>query len=135
MKNLKTIFASVVLITLVSVSAFAGEGSKVIAVVNHATWCPACQNNGERASAAFMKNNKDGAIRFVTNDLSNDETKAQSAVELKKVGLDKVMMENNGTGVAYFFDAESKKLINKISVAKSDKEIAQAIKNAKKGVE
>lgn len=134
MRNLKTMFASVILVTLVSVSAFAGTGSKVIAVVNHATWCPACQNNGERAKAAFMENNKDGAILFVTNDLSNDETKAQSAMELKKVGLDKVMMENNGTGVAYFFDAETKKLINKVSVAKSDKEIAQVMKSAKKGV-
>lgn len=134
MRNLKTMFASVILVTLVSVSAFAGTGSKVIAVVNHATWCPACQNNGERAKAAFMENNKDGAILFVTNDLSNDETKAQSAMELKKVGLDKVMMENNGTGVTYFFDAETKKLINKVSVAKSDKEIAQVMKSAKKGV-
>lgn len=133
MKNVKTIFASVVLIALVSISAFAGNGSKVIAVVNHASWCPACQNNGERAQAAFMENNKDGAIQFVVNDLSNDETKAKSAAELKKVGLDKAMAENKGTGVAYFFDADSKKLINTVSVAKSNDELAQALETAKKG--
>ncbi len=134
MKNVKTIFASVVLIALVSISAFAGTGSKVIAVVNEASWCPACQNNGERAHAAFMENNKDGAIQFVANDLTNDETKAKSAAELKKVGLDKAMAENKGTGVVYFFDADSKKLINKISVAKSNDELAEALTTAKEGV-
>jgi len=133
MKNVKTIFASVVLIALVSISAFAGTGSKVIAVVNHASWCPACQNNGERAQAAFMENNKDGAIQFVVNDLSNDETKAKSLAELKKVGLDKAMSQRKGTGVAYFFDAGSKKLINEVSVAKPNEELAEALTTAKKG--
>jgi len=133
MKNVKTIFASVALILLVSISAFAGTGSKVIAVVNHASWCPACQNNGERAQAAFMENNKDGAIQFVVNDLSNDETKAKSLAELKKVGLDKAMSQRKGTGVAYFFDAGSKKLINEVSVAKPNEELAEALTTAKKG--
>lgn len=133
MKNVKTIFASVVLIALVSFTAFAESGSKVIAVVNHASWCPACQNNGERAQAAFMENNKDGAIQFVVNDLSTDESKAKSVAELKKVGLDKAMAEFKGTGVAYFFDAESKKLINQVSVAKTNEELAAALTTAKKG--
>jgi hypothetical protein len=135
MKNVKTILTSIVFIMLVSVTALAGTGAKVIAVVNHASWCPACQNNGERAQAAFMENNKDGAIQFVVNDLSTDETKAKSAAELKKLGLDKAMAENKGTGVAYFFDADSKKLINQVSVAKSNDELAQALETAKKGAE
>jgi predicted Fe-Mo cluster-binding NifX family protein len=134
MKSIKTIFASVVFIALVSVTAFAGTGSKVIAVVNHASWCPACQSNGERAHTAFMENNKDGAIQFIVNDLSTDESKAKSAEELKKNGLDIVMAKNNGTGVAYFFDAETKKLINQISVAKPDQELAEALATAKKGL-
>lgn len=134
MKNVKTIFTSVVFIMLVSVSAFAGNGSKVIAVVNHATWCPTCQKNGERAHETFMENNKDGAIQFVVNDLSTDESKAKSAAELKKVGLDKVMDKNKGTGVVYFFDADSKKLINKVSVAKNNDKLAEALTTAKQGV-
>ena len=87
MKSIKTIFASVILIALVSVSAFAGTGAKVIAVVNQAGWCPVCQNNGMRAMDAFKANNQDMAIQFVANDLTNDETKAKSAEELKKLGL------------------------------------------------
>jgi thiol-disulfide isomerase/thioredoxin len=130
MKNVKTILASVALVLLVSVSAFAGTGSKVIAVVNKAEWCPVCEKNGMRAMETFKENNKDMAIQFVGNDLTNDETKAKSAAELKKVGLDKAMADKNGTGVVYFFDANSKKLINQISVAKSNEELAEAMKTA-----
>ncbi|MCA1760079.1 MAG: hypothetical protein LC658_09950, partial [Bacteroidales bacterium] len=84
MKKVKTIFASVVFAALLSVQAIAGNGSKVIAVINKADWCPTCEKNGERAMAAFMENNKDGAIHFVANDVTNDETKKKSAEELKK---------------------------------------------------
>lgn len=133
MKTTKSILVSLVLILFVSVSAFAQSNSKVIAVVNHADWCSACKNNGERAQAVFKANNADGTIQFVVNNLTNDETKAQSAETLKKLGLGKAMAEYKGTGVVYFFDANSKKLINNVSVAKSDQKIAQALSTAKSG--
>ena len=82
-----------------------------------------------------MENNKDGAVQFVVNNLSNDETKQKSAIELKKVGLDKVMAAHTGTDVAYFFDAESKKLINKVSVAKPNEELAEALSLARNEAE
>ncbi|NQU52759.1 MAG: hypothetical protein HQ522_09495 [Bacteroidetes bacterium] len=131
MKNVKTFFTSIILIALVSGSAFGESKSKVIAVINDASWCPTCKKNGARAHEAFMENNKDGAVQFVVNDLSNDETKQKSAIELKRVGLDKVMAAHTGTGVAYFFDAESKKLINKVSVAKPNEELAEALSLAR----
>lgn len=134
MKTTKSVLASLVLILLVSVSGMAQSGAKVIAVVNHAQWCPACQQNGERAHAAFMNNNKDGAIQFVDNDLTNDETKKKSTEELKKYGLDKVIAEYKYTGVAYFFNSETKALISQVSVTKTDKELAEALETAKKGV-
>lgn len=134
MKSIKTIFASVVLIALVSVSAFAGTGAKVIAVVNQAEWCPTCQNNGMRAMDAFKANNKDMAIQFVANNLTNDETKAKSAEELKKLGLDKAIAAYPGTGVVYFFNSETKALITQVSVAKPDQELAAALTTAKKGL-
>ncbi|MCA1758582.1 MAG: hypothetical protein LC658_02340, partial [Bacteroidales bacterium] len=88
--------------------------------------------NGERAMAAFMENNKDGAIHFVANDVTNDETKKKSAEELKKLGLDEKMAAHKVTGVAYFFDADTKTLVHQISVAKSNEELAEALKTAKK---
>jgi hypothetical protein len=134
MKNVKTILASVVFIMLVSVTAFAGNGSKVIAVVNKAEWCPVCEKNGMRAMETFKENNKDMVIQFVANDLTNDETKKESARELKKVGLNDAMTDKKGTGVVYFFDADSKKLINQVSVAKSNEELAKAMKTAEEKV-
>ena len=134
MKSIKTIFASVILIALVSVSAFAGTGAKVIAVVNQAGWCSVCQNNGMRAMDAFKANNQDMAIQFVANDLTNDETKAKSAEELKKLGLDKAIAAYRGTGVVYFFNSETKALISQVSVTKPDEELAAALTTAKKGL-
>lgn len=135
MKRVKTILASVIFASLLSVQAIAGNGSKVIAVINKADWCPTCEKNDERAMAAFMENNKDGAFHFVANDVTNDETKKKSAEELKKLGLDKKMAEYKGTGVAYFFDSDTKTLVHKISVSKSDEKLAEAMNKAKKEAE
>jgi hypothetical protein len=40
------------------------------------------------------------------------------------------MEANKATGIAFFFNAETKELINKISVAKSSEEIASAMETA-----
>ncbi|MEX0980699.1 MAG: hypothetical protein WD577_03945 [Bacteroidales bacterium] len=132
MKTKMSFIFSLAMILFLSVSAMAQSDSKVIAVINHAEWCSVCQNNGERAQATFMEKNKDGAIQFLANDLTDEASKRKSTAALKEVGLDKVMAENKGTGTAYFFDAETKKLITKISVAKSDEELADAVATAKK---
>ncbi len=134
MKTIKTILTSVILITLFSVSVMAQSGAKVIAVVNRADWCPTCEKNGERAMAALMENNKDGVFQFVVNDLTNDETKAESAKKLKKVDVHQAVSEFNSTGMVYFFNAETKELLNKISVAKSDKKLALAMTDVKKSL-
>ncbi len=134
MKFSKSILLSLAFILMIAASVAAQSDAKVIAVVNHAEWCPACKGNGERAQGAFMESNQDGAIQFVVNDLTTDETKQTSAKELKKVGLDKVMEQNKGTGVAYFFNAETKELINTISVTKPNDELAAAVKTAKESV-
>lgn len=120
---------------MVSVSAFAETGSKVIAVVNKAEWCHTCQKNGMRAMETFKANNEDMAIHFIANDLTDDESKKKSAKALEEVGFDKAMAEHKGTGVVYFFDAESKELINKVSVAKTNEELAEAVATAKRGKE
>lgn len=134
MKTVKKAFAAIALVLLVSVSAFAGNKAKVIAVMNRADWCPVCQNNGMRAMDAFKANNKDMAIQFAVNDLTNDETKKKSAEELKKLGLDKAIEAYKGTGMVYFFNTETKVLISQVSVAKTDQELAAALESAKKGM-
>lgn len=127
MKTLKTIFASIILVTLFSVSVMAQSGTKVIAVVNKADWCPTCEKNGERAMATLMEHNKDKAVRFIMNDLTNEESKAESVKRLQNVSLEQVMSSFKATGMVYFFNAESKELIHQVSVAKSDQELALAM--------
>ena len=132
MKTAKTLITSLTLILLFSVSAMAQSDAKVLGVINRADWCPVCEENGERAMKTFKTNNKDGSIKFIINDLTDVTTKEKSAKKLKKYELYKKMKENTSTGVVFFFDAESKELIDKISVKKSSKELAKAMSSAKK---
>lgn len=44
------------------------------------------------------------------------------------------MDSKKGSGVVYFFDSGTKTLVGKISVSKSDKELAEAMTAAKKAV-
>jgi thiol:disulfide interchange protein len=132
MKTMKTVLTSFALIALFSVSVMAQSGAKVIAVVNKADWCHVCQENGSRAMSVLKENNKDGAVQFVANDLTNDKTKAKCTTELKKVGLDEAVAGFKYTGMVYFFNADSKELISEISVAKSDQELVVALTKAAK---
>jgi hypothetical protein len=131
MKTVKTILTGVVLFLVLSASSLAQSEGKVIAVINKADWCPVCKANGARAMSAFMANNKDGAIVFVGNNLTNDETKKKSSEDLRKYGLDKVMSNYNSTGVAYFFNPVTKSLISEVSLSESDDNLAKALQSAK----
>lgn len=122
-----------ILVLFVSAFGMAQSSAKVIAVVNHADWCGTCKANGARAMSVFSENNPDGAIQFVVNDLTNDETKEVSAKTLKKHGVFETMEARRKTAVVYFFDAQSKELLNEISVGKSNEEIATAMKTARAG--
>jgi hypothetical protein len=132
MKTLKTIFTSLAIVLLFSVSAMAQSGAEVYGVINRADWCPVCENNGERAMKVFKMNNKDGAIKFVINDLTNDQTKEKSATKLKKYNLYEKMKPYNSTGVVFFFNSKTDELIDKISVKKSNEKLKKAIVSAKK---
>jgi hypothetical protein len=134
MKKVKAILTGAVFFMILSITASAQSDVKVIAVINKADWCPVCKVNGKRAMADFMADNKDGAILFIVNNLTNDEMKMKSAEQLKKYGLDKVMENYSSTGVTYFFNTETKKLISQISISESDNALAKALLNAKKEV-
>lgn len=128
----KSILITLLMGFVFSMSAIAQSGAEVIAVINEADWCSVCEENGERAMKALKSNNKDGAIQFVSNDLTNDNTREESGGKLKKLGLYEEMNPYNKTGVVFFFDAETKELINEISVAKTDGELAKAVQAAKR---
>lgn len=120
-----------VIITVIGMFSASAQAPKVIALLNKASWCPVCKANGARVEADLMPmlmQNKD--VQLVMNDLSNDESKAVSASMLEKIGVTTFARKNTGTGVLYFIDAESKELISKVSVAKSNEEIMMAYQKA-----
>ncbi len=133
MKTLKTISASLILIIALSTSISAQSNAKVLAVINEADRCQTCQHNGERAIKTFKANNKDGKFQFVMNNLTDEKTKKASSEKLKQLGLTDAIAPYKGTGMVYFFNADTKKLTGKISIAKSDEELAEAMKSANKG--
>jgi len=130
MKKTSTLFTTFMLMILFSMSAMAQSDAKVIGVINKADWCPVCEKNGERAMKALKSANQDGAIKFVPNDLTDDQTKQASAKRLKELGLYDKMASKNGTGVVFFFDAETRELIDRISVAKSNEKLTAAVQKA-----
>lgn len=135
MKKVKTIFGTMLFTVVLSASgAFAQSSAKIIAVVNQADWCSVCKTNGQRAMGAFMENNKDAAIQFVVNDITNAETVKKSAGEIEKAGLTAAMKNYKASGVVYFFNAKTKEPITQITVANSNEEIAYVFGEVKKAV-
>ena len=130
MKNIKLIFTMFVL--FFSTITFAQNNSKIVVIVNKADWCSICKGNGQRAMEAFMSNNTDNSFKLVINDVTNKETKKASNVELTKLGYSKIIKDHNGTGIFYFFDEKTKKIVAQISVANTDDEIKMTMDKLKK---
>lgn len=103
---------------------------KVYAVINKADWCPVCQANGERVMSEVMPACKDLNVKFVANDLTNEQTIAKSSVDLKKNKVYASVKETKSTGVILLIDAKTKKVIKQISVAKPSAEIIKEITEA-----
>ena len=134
MKNvvIKSIFFAIV--AIVSSSAFLSAKAqtktgtpKVYAVINKADWCPVCQANGTRVMSEVMPACKALKVKFVANDLTNEQTIAKSAAELKKNKVFNAVKETKSTGVILLVDAKTKKVIKQISVSKPSEEIIKEI--------
>ncbi len=129
---MKKLLIATVFLLGTTFSGFAqSHQTKVIALVNKASWCPVCQANGPR----FMKNvmpmaMKNKNVQVVMDDLSNEKTKAASLKMLEKAGIADFAKENTATGMLYFIDANTKQLISKVSIAKSNETIEKDFKEA-----
>lgn len=101
---------------------------QILVVVNTANWCHVCKANGPRVKENVLANymtNKN--CKVIVNNLSDDATKKSSQEEIARAGISDTMKDLNASGMIYLIDAESKKVINSVSVAKTNEEISQVI--------
>jgi hypothetical protein len=129
---MKHLIVALALVMGVSFSASAQTTQpKVIALLTKASWCPVCQANGPRFEKDIMPmvmQNKE--VKMVMNDLSDKNSIAMSKGMLEKAGIYKFAEKNPATGMLYFFDAKSKKLLSKVSLAGTNDEIKEAYQAA-----
>ena len=124
---------SVLLLSTLLFSAITGnaqEGRKIIAVINKADWCPVCQANGEKMMKEIMPVFNESNVQFVMNDLTNDATKADSKMALDKVKAYGAVKKISATGWLLLVDAETGKLLEKISVAEPVEKLVKTIKQS-----
>lgn len=100
---------------------------KVYAVINKADWCPACQANGGKVMNEVIPACMNLKVKFVPNDLTNEQTIATSTAELKKVKVYNAVKDIKTTGLILLVDAKTKKVIKQISVTKPAEEIIKEI--------
>lgn len=107
------------------------DPAKMIVMINTATWCPTCQAHGRRVETNVVsKYVENSRVQIVVNDLTNDATKSASLEKCKALGIASVAQNSKGTGVIYFIHSKTGKVMDKISVSKSDDEIHKAFSSA-----
>lgn len=129
---MKKLFVGIFLVLGFSLAASAQDAQpKVIALLTKASWCPICQANGPRVMKDVMPMvMKNKEVKMVMNDVSDKKTVATSKPMLENAGIYEFAQKNPATGMLYFFDAQSKKLISKVSLAEPDKVIKKAYMKA-----
>ncbi|CAN5414366.1 hypothetical protein BH23BAC1_BH23BAC1_42670 [soil metagenome] len=128
MKAIKIVTAALML--LASSAVYAQSNSKLIVVLNKASWCPTCQANDERVMTEVFSQYDATEVTIVANDLSNEKTKTESEATLKELGVFDLVGNDNKTGQIILIGRKSNKVITKISFAKSNDELKQAFDKA-----
>lgn len=128
MKHLKSFL--IIVLFLFSLGGFAQTNTKIIAVVTKADWCPTCKVHGSRVVSEVLSLYNAPQVKIIVNDLTDKQTKATSKAVLMSEGIEKATSKSNTTGEITFINATTKKIISKISVAKSNEEIKNAFDEA-----
>ena len=114
-----------------TMTADVAETHNVLVIVNTATWCGTCKSNGPRVEEEILsKYMQDDRYQIIVNNLSDEETKTASNKNLKAAGLLDFSEKNNGTGLIYMLNAETKEFISKIGVSKSTEKIEEELNAA-----
>ena len=123
-----TILFSILLFSAVTGST--QNSKKVIAVINKADWCHVCQANGEKIMKEVIPVFNESSVQFLMNDLTSDATKADSKMGLDKIKVYEAVKKIKETGLLLLIDAETGKLLEKISVAEPVEKLVKTIKQS-----
>jgi thiol-disulfide isomerase/thioredoxin len=109
------------------------EPPKVLGALFYADWCGSCKALEPKLNQ--VKRDFQGQpILFTRFDLTDDFTNDQSARYAALLGLENYYRENDGkTGFMLLFDAQSKKLIGKITKLNTPEEIKAMLTQALAG--
>lgn len=131
MKN-KFLVTAILFSTLLfsAVTGSTQNSKKVIAVINKADWCHVCQTNGEKIMKEVIPVFSESNVQFLMNDLTSDATKADSKMGLDKAKVYEAVKKINETGLLLLIDAETGKLLEKISVAEPVEKLVKTIKKS-----
>jgi len=99
----------------------------VYAVINRADWCPVCQANRTKVMNKVILVCKNLNVKFVANDLTDEQPITKSTTELKKNKLFNAVKKIKSTGLILLVDTKTKKIIKQISVTKPAEEIIKEI--------
>jgi hypothetical protein len=123
--------------------------TKIIAVVNKASWCSVCKANSERFQNNILPYTTKG-VTIVMNDMTDEKSIEQSKENLKKSSLYKQVYKTNRkgvgrmlqscglvdgknksmeTGIVTFVNAKTLKVLNETSIAVTDAEMKTIIDN------
>lgn len=111
-------------------SLHAQDERKIVAVINKADWCHVCQANGSRVMTDVIPVFKSSPVQFLVNDLSNDKTKMASGEKLMELKIYDAVKKINSTGLLLLVDANTGKLIDKVSIAEPTEKLIEAIRHS-----
>ena len=132
MNKLKTMLLVVFIVCSSHLVQASEEKAEVYSVLFYADWCGSCKvldPNIEKARGQSDLDNK--SVLFVRLDLTDATKRHQSSLMADALGLGNFYKENAGaTGFALLVDAETKKIITKITKKSDAKVISSQIKSA-----
>lgn len=94
-------------------SAEASDTGRPFVVKLHAQWCPVCMMT--KGVWSEIERAYSGRVNLVVFDFTNDATAAASRVEAKRLRLEKVFEENDGsTGTILILDGRTREVMTSI---------------------
>ena len=103
---------------------------KLMGVLFYADWCGSCKTLDPLIEKARGKTGLDDMdIVFVRMDLSDNTTRAQSAMLASSLGIGDIFARNDGkTGYMALIDTDTKEIVGKIDKSMKADEISSLIK-------